>query len=241
MTSGQVRRRSTDRRWSEEPGCLRAEAGRRIIVPMASVELDPDSAAWVSELAADGPTREAAVARLHALLLRVARAESTRRRASLPDRAQEEVDDLCRQAATDALMAILRKLPEFRGEARFTTWACKFAIFEISTRLRRHAWRERRIESDAAVWDALPDAAPPALAALQDAEVMAALRRAVREQLTERQRHIFQAVTLDEVPIDVLAERLGTSRGAIYKVLHDARVKLRRALIAAGHGEEKPR
>jgi RNA polymerase sigma-70 factor (ECF subfamily) len=208
---------------------------------MDSVELDQESAAWVGDLAAAGPTREAAGARLHALLLRVARAESARRRASLPDRTREEVDDLCVQAANDALMAILRKLGEFRGAARFTTWACKFVIFEISTRLRRHAWRARRIESDDAVWETLPDGAAPPLAALQDAEVMAALRHAVRNELTERQRQVFQAVALEEVPIDVLAERLGSSRGAVYKVLHDARAKLRQVLVAAGHGAEEPR
>jgi RNA polymerase sigma-70 factor (ECF subfamily) len=141
------------------------------------------------------------------------------------------------QAANDALMAILRKLPEFRGAARFTTWACKFVIFEVSTRIRRHAWRERRIEPDESVWDALPDAAPTALTAIANADLMTALQRAVREELTERQRLVFQAAAMDEVPIDVLAERLGSSRGAIYKILHDARSKLRRALIAAGHGE----
>lgn len=203
---------------------------------MTSVELDHESSSWVLELSADGPAREAAVARLHALLLRVARAESARRRGTLPDRAQEEVDDLCVQAANDAVMAILRKLHEFRGAARFTTWACKFVILEISTRLRRHAWAQRSIEADDAVWDTLTDAAPPALAALQDAELMTALRQAVRDQLTERQRQVFQAVALDQVPIDVLAERLGSSRGAVYKTLHDARAKLRRALVAAGHG-----
>lgn len=204
---------------------------------MTSLELDPESAAWVRDLGVTGPAREAAVGRLHALLLRVARAESNRRRARLPDRGQDEVDDLCVQAANDALMAILRKLPEFRGAARFTTWACKFVIFEISTRLRRHAWRQTRIATDEAVWETLSDPAPPAFEALQDAELLAALRQAVRERLTARQRQVFQAVVLEETPIDVLAERLGSSRGAIYKMLHDARAALRRALVAAGHEE----
>lgn len=204
------------------------------------MELDQESAGWIRDLGAEGPTREAASGRLHAVLLRVARAESGRRRAGLPDRALEEVEDLCVQAANDALLAILRKLPEFRGAARFTTWACKFVIFEISTRLRRHAWRQRRVESDEAVWETIPDGARPALAAIQDAELMAALHRAIGEELTERQRAIFRAAAIDDVPIDVLAERLGSSRGAIYKTLHDARGKLRQALIAAGHGERIP-
>jgi RNA polymerase sigma-70 factor, ECF subfamily len=221
----------------EQSGRLCHGTGERKIVPMAPVELDPESAAWLADLSAVGPVRETAVARLRGLLLRVARAESARRRASLPARTLQDVDDLCDQAASDALMAVLRRLPEFRGAARFTTWACKFAMLEISTRLRRHAWRQRRFESDEGIWETLPDSAPPALAALQDTELLAALRRAVREQLTEWQRQVFQAVVLDEVPIDVLAERVGSSRGAVYKVLHDARARLRRVLAAAGYGD----
>jgi RNA polymerase sigma-70 factor (ECF subfamily) len=134
-------------------------------------------------------------------------------------------------------MAVLAKLDTYRGTARFTTWACKFAIFETSSRLRRHAWRQRKVEIDDTVWDRLPDKAPAALQQLENDQVIVALHRAVNEHLTERQRLIFQSVTLDEVPIDVLAERLGTSRGAIYKTLHDARAKLRHALIVSGYGE----
>lgn len=204
---------------------------------MDTVALDPESADWLRDLQGIGGEREHAVTRLHALLLRVARGEASRRRATLPGRAIEDVDDLCVQAANDALMAVLAKLATYRGAARFTTWACKFAILETSTRLRRHAWRQRKVELDDTIWDRLPDAAPPALQRLESDQVIAALRRAVDDHLTDRQRLIFQSVTMDDVPIDVLAERLGTSRGAVYKTLHDARAKLRRALIEAGHGE----
>ena len=199
--------------------------------------LDQESAAWLRALHASDEVREPAIERLHALLLAVARREAVRRRASLPGRGVEDVDDLCVQAASDAMMAILAKLETFRGDARFTTWACKFAIFETSTRLRRHAWRQRNVETDETIWDRLPDTALPVLQRLEHDQLMSALHRAVDEHLTERQRLIFQSVTLEDVPVDVLAERLGTSRGAIYKTLHDARGKLRRVLIEAGHGE----
>jgi RNA polymerase sigma-70 factor (ECF subfamily) len=199
--------------------------------------LDPDSARWLRELEALGSARDAASTELHALLLRVARSEAVRRHASLPDRGFEEIDDLCVQAAGDALMAILAKLNDFRGASRFTTWACKFVIFEISTRLRRHAWRHRKVESDETVWDRLPDGAPGPLQLLQHDELRHSLRRAVREQLTDRQRSVFQAAVLEDVPIDVLAQRLGSSRGAIYKTLHDARRKLHGSLVAAGYAE----
>lgn len=205
---------------------------------MPSSVLDLESARWVRDLRGEGQAREATAATLHALLLRVARAEAARRRATLPDRGSEEIDDLCVQASGDALMAVLGKLESFRGAARFTTWACKFVMFELSTRLRRHAWRQRRVETDETVWDRLPDAAPPALQTVLDDELRTAVQRGVRDQLTARQRLVFQAAVLDEVPIDVLAERLSSSRGAIYKSLHDARSKLRRTLADEGYGEK---
>ena len=204
---------------------------------MNTVAIDQESAEWRRDLQGSAAAREHATARLHELLIRVARGEASRRRGTLPGRAIEEVDDLCVQAASDALMAVLAKLDTYRGAARFTTWACKFAIFETSTRLRRHAWRQRKVELDNTIWDRLPDAALPVLQRLENDQLIVALHRAVDDHLTERQRFIFQSVTMDDVPIDVLAERLGTSRGAIYKTLHDARAKLRRALIEAGHGE----
>lgn len=199
--------------------------------------MDAESAIWVQDLTPDGPVREQAVSRLHRLLLRVARAESARRRDRLPDRVQDELDDLTAQAASDAVMAISRKLDSFRGASRFTTWASKFVMLEFSSAVRRSTWRDRAVETDDAIWERLAARGPTALQRVEQGELVAALRRAVRNQLTERQRMIFQAVALDEVPIDVLAERLASSRGAIYKTLHDARRKLRTALAAEGHLE----
>ena len=156
----------------------------------------------------------------------------------MPTRASDEIDDLCVQAASDALMAVLAKLGTYRGAARFTTWAYKFAIYETSSRLRRHAWRQRNVELDETIWDRLPDGAPPAIQQLETDQLMQALQRAIGDRLTDRQRLIFQSASLNDVPIDVLAERLGTTRGAVYKTLHDARRKLRQALAEAGFVEE---
>ena len=181
--------------------------------------------------------REQAIARLHALLLRVSRGVASRFPYRLPDRTIEDVDDICIQAVDDAVMAVLAKLDSYRGAARFTTWACKFAIVETSSRLRRHAWRQRKVELDETIWDRLADAAIPVLQRLENDQLVVALHRAIDDHLTERQRFIFQSVSMNDVPIDVLAGRLETSRGAIYKTLHDARAKLRRALVDAGHGE----
>ena len=221
------------------PGAgLAVESRGRHYRRMALKQEDRDSAEWLRGLNAEGPAREEAVTRLHSLLLRVARSEAARRSAGLPERGREEVDDLCHQAASDAAMVILRKLPEFRGDSRFTTWACKFALFEISTRLRRHAWRHRRIDPDEQVWERLVDSAPPTQARLEHAETLECLKRAIRDDLTDRQRLVFQAAVLEEVPIDVLADRLDSTRGAIYKILYDSRGRLRKA-IARSEGQEE--
>jgi RNA polymerase sigma-70 factor, ECF subfamily len=204
---------------------------------MDTLVFDTESAVWLRDLRDDGGARTDAIARLHAMLVRVARGEAERRRATLPVRATEEVDDVCVQAANDALLAILAKLDTYRGTARFTTWACKFVIFEASSRLRRLAWRERKVEVDDTIWDRLPDQTPTVLKQLEDDQLIRALHHAVDTHLTARQRLVFQSVTLEDVPTDVLAERLGTTRGVIYKTLHDARAKLRRALTDAGHAE----
>jgi len=207
---------------------------------MSTAVLDLESTQWLRDLGASDTVRDAAIGRLHELLLRVARAEAARRSGTTNRLRAEEVDDLCTQAANDALMAVLVKLDTFRGTARFTTWACKFAILETSTRIRRQAWRDRKMESDESIWDRLVDSTPPALHQIENDQLVSALHRAIDERLTERQRLVFRSAALDDVPIDVLAERLETSRGAIYKMLHDARAKLRRALIDAGYGDRLP-
>src|SRR5215831_310795 len=133
--------------------------------------LDEESAGWIRELQPEAPSRDEAVARLHALLLRATRSEALRRRPSLPARALDDLDNVCVEAASDALMAVLAKLDSYRGAARFTTWACKFAILETSSRLRRLAWRNRKVEIDDSIWDRLPDSAPPALQRIEQSQL----------------------------------------------------------------------
>jgi RNA polymerase sigma-70 factor (ECF subfamily) len=195
--------------------------------PPARTAPDPDSRAWLERLQSDGQTRDQAIAELHAFLVRAARHEAERRRPSLPAHMVADLGELVEQAAGDAAIGILRKLDTYRGESRFTTWAFKFAIFEVSALLRRAAWRDRPIVLDAASWERLAErsAQPDRVALFR--EMVVEIRRFVATDLTPRQREVFTAVVVDEVPMDVLAERLDTSRGAIYKILHDARAKLR--------------
>ena len=193
------------------------------------------SEAWINALRGPGGPREQALGELHALLLRAARFELGRRRSQLDQLSTKDVDDLATQAADDALMAILGKLDSFRGRSRFTTWAYKFALLEAGVKARRRAWQGREISIDADAWPEFPHAGRSAQQCLEDAELLRALRDAVRTSLTTHQREVFSALALNGVPIDVLAERLSTTRGALYKTLHDARRKLRVALRAAGY------
>jgi len=216
------------------PGCIRR---RPDLAP--NVTLDDESARWLASLVEEGAPRERALGQLHAMLLGVARAEAFRRRGSLPSDIAADLDDLCMQAANDAMAAILRKLETFRGASRFTTWAYKFAVLEVSVRLRRRAWSTRRVAFDELAWDRVADSGAGVEQRHRQRELLAAVRHLVETSLTDRQRSVFLAAVAEDVPIDVIAERAGTSRGAVYKTLHDARRKLRDSLIAAGHMEAK--
>jgi len=189
---------------------------------------------WVDALREEGPRRDAAVARLHGLLLRAARFEVNRRRAALPHLRGGSLEDLAVQSADDALVAVLAKLDDFRGDSRFTTWAYKFALLEAAVRLRRLSWQGRELPLEPAAWERLSGGPSSPHADAEARELLAALRKGIDTELTPHQREVLVAIALNEVPIDVLAERLGTTRGALYKTLHDARQKLRRHLADQG-------
>jgi RNA polymerase sigma-70 factor (ECF subfamily) len=202
---------------------------------VARVRLDPESAEWLRALERAGAEREAAVERLHELLLRAARSELRRRNGQLGI-GEVELDDLAFQAAADAVLAIMGKVGTFRGESRFTTWAYKFVIFEVSTKIGRHVWRKGGVQLEPAEWDRLPDrfGLDPSRE-VEWRELLVAIRRAVEEDLSERQRRVFVAIVLNGVQLDALVAELGSNRNAIYKTLFDARRKLRDVLAANGH------
>jgi RNA polymerase sigma-70 factor (ECF subfamily) len=169
------------------------------------------------------------------VLRRVALSELSRRRHQLRSVTGPEFEDLAQQAAGDALVTVLDKLDEFRGLSRFTTWAYKFVAFEVSAKVARHAWRRQPPAVEELPWDELPD--PSARRPedwLEQRAQLDALSRAIGE-LTDRQREVFVAIALNDVPIDVLAAKLGTNRNGIYKNLFDARRRLRARMAAAGH------
>jgi RNA polymerase sigma-70 factor, ECF subfamily len=191
---------------------------------------EADARAWIGALRANGPEREDAASRLHALLVGAARFELIRRRAMIEASTRESLEDLAAQCADDALSAILVKLDDFRFQSRFLTWAYKFAILEAAVRARRRAWQHRELPVDPEAWAALPAATLDPAADFEARERLRSIVAAIRTELSPHQREVLSALVLADVPIDVLAERLGTTRGALYKTLHDARRKLRLAI-----------
>jgi len=192
---------------------------------------------WHLDLHAQGARRDEAVERLHGLLLRAARFEVFRRGGSLRRLTAAELDELAQDAAADAAVSVLRRLGDFRGESSFRTWAYKFALLEASVKVRRRAWRDREVSLEPEHWERLPHAGPGPEDDVESAALLEAVRDGIGTALTPRQRLVLVSVVLEGVPIDVLAERLGSNRNALYKMLHDARRRLRAHVAAAGFPE----
>jgi RNA polymerase sigma-70 factor, ECF subfamily len=209
-------------------------AADRELAESGDQPLDAISREWLRGLRSGGVEGERAIARLHELLLRAARFEVARRRTMLPHLRGNELDDIATQAADDALVSVLRRLDDFRGASRFTTWVYKFALLEAAVALRKRAWQGREVPLAAETWMAFATAALEPAARAEQSHLLETLQRAIAEVLTTHQRRVLVALALNGVPIDVLADRLSTTRGALYKTLHDARQRLRRHLDEHG-------
>jgi RNA polymerase sigma-70 factor, ECF subfamily len=203
-----------------------------VVAPVAEtrVALDDESRAWLEDLRSTGSRQDAAVERLHELLLRAARFEVARRRPMLPNLRGNELDDIALEAADDALMSVLARLDDFRRTSRFTTWVYKFALYEAAAKLRRRSWQGREIPLEPESWSIFESQSGRPEEQVERGELLSALKDAIETALTPHQRNVLVALALNGVPIDVLAERLETTRGALYKTLHDARRKLRAQL-----------
>jgi RNA polymerase sigma-70 factor, ECF subfamily len=206
--------------------------------PVVRRPLDAESNEWLRALRDEGRTRDEAVRRLHGLLVRAARFEVARRRPTLPHIRGDELDDIALEAANDALMSVLARLDDFRGASRFTTWVYKFALLEAAVKLRKRAWQGREVPLEPETWTLFSSVGLEPDEAAEQSELLSTLQEAIEEILTPHQRRVLIALAVNGVPIDVLAERLGTTRGALYKTLHDARRKLRRHFDEQGLSPE---
>jgi len=194
--------------------------------------VDEASRRWVERLQPAHERHDETVARLHEILQKAALHELHRRRGQLAGLGGQELDDVAQQCADDAIVNILAKLREFQGLSRFTTWAYKFVIFEVSSKVARHAWQHHPPAAEELSWERFQAQTPSPGEQVEQHEQLSALGKAIEEELTPRQREVFVAIALNEVPIDVLALQLGSNRNAIYKNLFDARRRLRACLEA---------
>lgn len=138
-------------------------------------------------------------------------------------------EEIIETAANRATLDVLAGLDRFEGRSRFTTWAYKFGINHAATEARRAIWRDRPVRLDAEAEGVSDDRLSPTTHA-EARDLAGAVEAAMRRVLTPHQRRVAVALLIDEIPIDVLAERMETNRNALYKTLHDARVKLRAEL-----------
>jgi RNA polymerase sigma-70 factor (ECF subfamily) len=197
--------------------------------------LDRESQTWLDALRSAGVRRDDAIGRLHALLVREARFEVRRRTAPLAHPSGRDLDDLAVQAADDAVIAILAKLDEFRGDSLFTTWARRFAQLEAPAKIRRRRGRGGELPREldlehARLWARSGDSPHELCVAKESART---LTRLIAQELTGHQREVLIGLVIDRVPTEDLATRLETTSGALYKTLHDARRKLEANLAAA--------
>ncbi|TDE14218.1 sigma-70 family RNA polymerase sigma factor [Jiangella asiatica] len=223
---------------TDTPGLPPAVGGNSARVLTADVIRENQD--WVRGLSATGDTQERASRHLYSLLLRAAQAEA-RRVASRLQLAGPEADDLAHQAAADALLTITSKVEAFRGESKFTTWAYKFVIFAVAGKVNRHFWQRAGMALDDGDWDAFPARGGGPEDWVEARDLANAVRHAVDEALTARQRAVFVALVLDETPMNVLASRLDSTHNAIYKTMFDARKKLRSTLVRGGYLPEQQR
>lgn len=197
--------------------------------------MDMDSPSWIAALQGAGAKRSEALFDLHEMLIKVA-VHETYRRGTMFRICGPELNDLAHQAANDAMVAILGKLDTFRRESRFTTWAYRFVALEVSSKVRRHFSSRPSVVLDLEEWERIPDRfdADP-LAQTQHHELIAAVRHAVCENLTDHQHRFFVAAVIEGTPMDAMVAESGLKRGAIYKAVFDARRKIRAHLTANGY------
>ena len=188
---------------------------------------------WLDELTASGEVQETAIADLRDLLLRAALYFFNRNPGDFGGMNRDEILQCAEDCAQEALIAVMDHLSDFRGDSKFTTWAYKFAINMALMTARRQRWKGKSLDelpvSNSVLFDGeLPDQS------LIQREIRGILEEVIKGELTDRQRQILILMVFHEVPMDEIVQRLGTNRNAIYKMLHDARRKLKNRLEARG-------
>jgi RNA polymerase sigma-70 factor (ECF subfamily) len=197
---------------------------------------------WLEDLRASGSAQEAAITDLRDLLLRTVLFFFSRNLGDFDRLTRDEILQLAEDCAQEALIAVLNHLADFRGDSKFTTWAYKFAINFALMTARRERWKGISLDQLSFV-----DGGSPAEWAMQgkepsltpdqfvmQVEILETIREVIEQDLTDKQRRVLILMVFNEVPMDEVARQLGTNRNAIYKMLHDARRKMKYRLQARG-------
>ncbi|GAB3444071.1 hypothetical protein GCM10027517_23160 [Phycicoccus ginsengisoli] len=225
-----------DNQAAPAPAPSQKDRPRTVVDP----ERDEENARWTAALTQPGAVRERAADALYTYLLRAARSEISRR-SDTSRLSGAERDDLAHQAAADALVSIIRRIPDFRGDSMFTTWARSFVTFEVRVKIRQHHRRSLAHGLTAEEWDRMPaprGSAPEAEA--EAGELKQAVLAAMDASLTERQRLVFLGVVVHGASIEQLATQLGSNRNAVYQLMFHARRNLRGYLAERGFVHELP-
>ncbi len=201
---------------------------------------------WIRALSQQDSAQSEALVDLRDLLLRATLYTLVSHLEDLRELSEKERRALAEDCAQDALHAVLTKLSDFRGESKFTTWAYKFGINVALSRSRQERWKHISLEAlteddDTLEWLQMKDDAQAFETEMPTmrSEVSVVIRQVVRSDLSVRQRQVLKWIAFDDVPMDVVVERLGSNRNSVYKLLHDARLKIKRKLAACGYAVEE--
>lgn len=197
---------------------------------------------WLRDLESSGENQSAAIEELNTVLLKAARYTFQRQLGNQAQFSELEIQQLAEDCAQEALVTLLSHLPEFRGDSKFLTWAYKFPVNIGLTMARREQWKGMSLDDldDAPLPAGLPfegrdTKSGPESAAIRR-EMWDILRATIQDDLTEKQRQVLRWMVFEEIPMDVVVEHLQTNRNAVYKLLHDARAKMKVSLQAHGIG-----
>jgi RNA polymerase sigma-70 factor (ECF subfamily) len=195
---------------------------------------------WLADLRSEGPRQQEAIEDLRRAMERAALFYVRRRSPGLKGVTVDEQESLAQDAAQEATLQALAKLDSFRGESRFLTWASAIAVGRAMTALRRRFWLDVSLERVPDGWDEPAEVAlstngwdHPDMAA-QRREIWEVIREVIEKELTRRQREVLNQVVLNGASAEDVAEQLGTTPGALYKMTHDARRKLKAGLEKRG-------
>lgn len=195
-----------------------------------------DNQAWLRDLHASGTQRDAALVDLRALLLR-ALPQGIARWLSPQN---PEFESFIEDTAQETLLRVLDRLDTFEGRSQFTTWVYKISVRVALNELRRRRWRDVSLEgimedeADDSAPHQFASSAPGPEAVVERTDILQRVQAIMAEELPERQRAAMHAINMQGIPMEVVAQRMGTNRNALYKLLHDARLRLRHRLEREG-------